>query len=580
MASASKLDVHETANYIRSFDLALLTETWCEDSEVFKGYSKFGLPLADPGKAGEGTCVLVHPRLQGSVSLWKLQPAVQAVWVRVNAAVFGLDRDVFIACVYIPPAGSNQLHSQSLSARMASLRSAVISAQEHGHVILGGDFNAKVETMDDLLLPDRQFLEDSSVACQRGCSHASSNLHGQLLIDLCLAASVLLATGPILGDASAPATFFRGGSDSRLDHFVMSRVVLPATLACEVATHRFHSDHKPLTLTFPPPASSSAEASTPLPSTASTPLPNLQWDGAKQAKYVQHMKDRRAALADCHSKVDANKLDSAFHQLGSIMVEVASEAGCQTSSGARTSKGNKGKPVLPDDSLHLHILRDNIADAKGLLPSANWARGIEVKFAALGMASLFVSSGIGALDSHGFMDRLAGARQRTWDGLHVSPRAAPSKGAKLCTYHHWFGRPNKVHREPYYELPMSITRLRALVQFRLGSHSLPVESKAGLLDPASPAISVGATFATLRLLAMSFITFLTALALVPSGLSIPICFRMLRAPCVCSCGMRTKRLLAIASQPFCKWPRHEYRSVLISQALGFRMDVVQFLSLS
>ena len=90
-------------------------------------------------------------------------------------------------------------------------------------------------------------------------------------------------------------------------------------------------------------------------------------------------------------------------------------------------------------------------------------------------------------------------RQRTWDGLHVSPRAAPSKGAKLCTYHHWFGRPNKVHCEPYYELPMSITRLRALVQFRLGSHSLPVE-QGGLLGPASPAISVGATFATLRLL--------------------------------------------------------------------------------
>ena len=118
---------------------------------------------------------------------------------------------------------------------------------------------------------------------------------------------------------------------------------------------------------------------------------------------------------------------------------------------------------------------DNIADAKGPLPCANWARGIEVKFAALGMASPFVSSGIGALDSHGFMARLAGARQRTWDGLHVAPRAAPSKGAKLCTYHHWFGRPNKVHCEPYYELPMSITRLRALVQFRLGSHSLPVE---------------------------------------------------------------------------------------------------------
>lgn len=42
-------------------------------------------------------------------------------------------------------------------------------------------------------------------------------------------------------------------------------------------------------------------------------------------------------------------------------------------------------------------------------------------------------------------------------------------------YHHWFGRPSKVHCEPYYELPMGITRLRALVQFRIGSHALPVE---------------------------------------------------------------------------------------------------------
>ena len=45
--------------------------------------------------------------------------------------------------------------------------------------------------------------------------------------------------------------------------------------------------------------------------------------------------------------------------------------------------------LLPDDSLHLDILRDNVADARDPLPYANWARGIEVKFAALGMASPF-----------------------------------------------------------------------------------------------------------------------------------------------------------------------------------------------
>ena len=50
-----------------------------------------------------------------------------------------------------------------------------------------------------------------------------------------------------------------------------------------------------------------------------------------------------------------------------------------------------GAWMLPDDSLHLDILRNNIADAKGPLPCVNWAQGIEMKFAALCMASPCIS---------------------------------------------------------------------------------------------------------------------------------------------------------------------------------------------
>ena len=74
---------------------------------------------------------------------------------------------------------------------------------------------------------------------------------------------------------------------------------------------------------------------------------------------------------------------------------------------------------------------------------------------------------------------------------------------------------NHCHKEQSspQQLPMSITRLRALPWCSFGwDHILCLLSKAGLLGLASPAISVSATFATLRLLAMSFITFLTALA--------------------------------------------------------------------
>ena len=91
------------------------------------------------------------------------------------------------------------------------------------------------------------------------------------------------------------------------------------------------------------------------------------------------------------------------------------------------------------------------------------------------MGSPFVSSGIGALDSLGSMSRSAKRREQVWESVHVPPRTAPSKGAKLCAYHHWFGWPSNLRFEPYYELPMGISKLRALVQFRLGSHTLPIE---------------------------------------------------------------------------------------------------------
>ncbi len=58
--------------------------------------------------------------------------------------------------------------------------------------------------------------------------------------------------------------------------------------------------------------------------------------------------------------------------------------------------------------------------------------------------------------------------------LH-SLRTAPSARAKSCTYLRWFARPGKMPAEPYFELPISLPKLRRLMQFRLGSHDLPIE---------------------------------------------------------------------------------------------------------
>ena len=105
----------------------------------------------------------------------------------------------------------------------------------------------------------------------------------------------------------------------------------------------------------------------------------------------------------------------------------------------------------------------------------NWATGVMKQCAGLGMSSPFLSSGIIALSAPGFQANMEDQHRKVWDGLHVSPRLAPSKGAKLRIYFAWFFHPSQLCFEPYLDIPMSISRLRLLMQFRTGSHSLPVE---------------------------------------------------------------------------------------------------------
>ena len=50
----------------------------------------------------------------------------------------------------------------------------------------------------------------------------------------------------------------------------------------------------------------------------------------------------------------------------------------------------------------------------------------------------------GTISTLGFQANMEGQPKKVWGALHVSPRTAPSKRAKLCTYFAWFLRPKSV----------------------------------------------------------------------------------------------------------------------------------------
>lgn len=63
-----------------------------------------------------------------------------------------------------------------------------------------------------------------------------------------------------------------------------------------------------------------------------------------------------------------------------------------------------------------------------------------------------------------------------WADLSVCPRTCTSHGARLCTYERWFAGLTPGHTpHRLLKLPLSAKTMRALIRFRTGCHSLPVD---------------------------------------------------------------------------------------------------------
>ena len=92
---------------------------------------------------------------------------------------------------------------------------------------------------------------------------------------------------------------------------------------------------------------------------------------------------------------------------------------------------------------------------------------------------------------------------------------------------------------------MLISRLQLLMQFRMGSHALPVE-QGRLARSAVPRHLRRCTLCKTRALGDEMHFFWTALNLPTFAASFIRCIKMLMVPCSVLCGTRIRRLSATA----------------------------------
>ncbi len=87
---------------------------------------------------------------------------------------------------------------------------------------------------------------------------------------------------------------------------------------------------------------------------------------------------------------------------------------------------------MAEGSLHRDILDDNLRDALGNPGCCNWAAGVQKRYASLGMASPFSGGSVHNIDGPAFRKAMLAQHMSFREGLHISPRGAPSQGAPIC----------------------------------------------------------------------------------------------------------------------------------------------------
>ena len=102
--SNTKLNIKSIKSKLSKFDIICLQETWAKDETLtFQGYTVYSTVKNTVSKRGQaGVSVLIRDHHQNFVSrIHSDSPNI--IWCRLDKQLLGLQADIFLAAVYLPP---------------------------------------------------------------------------------------------------------------------------------------------------------------------------------------------------------------------------------------------------------------------------------------------------------------------------------------------------------------------------------------------------------------------------------------------------------------------------------------------
>ncbi len=286
-----KLD-HVSA-LVRAHDMCVLVETRAGE-KALKGFMAH-LPrhtyhacfAPKPGRGGQGVAVLISERMRPFVTRWRISTAdmpFQCVWVRIQGTLFGLEQDVLVGGVYVPPVTRHR-KLPAVKAALDALMQDIVAAQlVTPHVMLMGDFNARVGHALEQFEDGSPGLGVECLAHPRMMEDPTSNPAGAPFMSMVASCHSFLTTGREAFGDDGRATC---RDASRPDHIVLPVGLLPALPSITFPAYPHHLfDHAPIQLAFH--GGAVARVTAPHQCSAACPREQvLKWEASRAEQYSQ-----------------------------------------------------------------------------------------------------------------------------------------------------------------------------------------------------------------------------------------------------------------------------------------------------
>ena len=250
--------------FILSHDFICLTETFLTNElsiDSFKEHVIFQKParkLSRQGRPSGGVICLVRKKFEKQVKPIYTDIG-NFVYLMIDKSLFGLEKDVLYASVYVPPEGSPYYNITGLSSDgIAVLEDSLIDnvlLDNDVYVLLNGDLNSRTSNVAQPVSKDEEYfydvLDDDSCVTR----HSQDNVinpFGSSLLYMCNTLDLCIINGTCSGDRHGAFTYISDNGCSVIDYFMLSKALYANVFdLCELEVVE-HTDckHLPVRLTL------------------------------------------------------------------------------------------------------------------------------------------------------------------------------------------------------------------------------------------------------------------------------------------------------------------------------------------